>query len=77
MANTEMICTACGSRGRTKSSTPGSIFIEILLWLMFIVPGLVYSIWRLTKRHKVCAACGSAALVPVSSPIGQRLVGAA
>ena len=76
MSNGEMICTACGSRGRTKSSTPGSIFIEILLWLMFIVPGLVYSIWRLTKRHKVCAACGSAALVPVSSPVGQRLVGA-
>ena len=74
MSRTDLICTACGSTGKTKSETPGSIFIEILLWLCFIVPGLIYSIWRMSRRHKVCAACGSAALVPASSPVGQRLV---
>ena len=70
------ICAACGTSGQVKTVTPGSIFIEIILWLMFIVPGLVYSIWRHTRRHKVCRACGSAQLVPVESPMGRKLAGA-
>ena len=73
MTQHKMICTVCGSSEKPKVSTPGSFFIELVLWLAFIVPGLLYSIWRLSKRHKVCAVCGSALLVPVSSPVGRSL----
>ena len=73
----EMICTSCGTQGQPMTHTPGSFLIEIVLWLFFIVPGLIYSIWRHTQRRKVCRACGAATMVPVSSPIGRRLVGGA
>jgi hypothetical protein len=68
-----LICSACGTTGKPKSETPGSILIEIILWLCFIVPGLIYSIWRHTKRHDVCRSCGAAQLLPVDSPAGRSL----
>lgn len=67
------ICEDCGSRTHGKTVTPGSIFIEILLWLFMIVPGLIYSIWRLTKRHRACHRCGSPRLVPLDTPVGREL----
>lgn len=70
----EKICTACGHRGKTKRVTKGSILIEIVLWLAFLVPGVIYSLWRLTTRHDACASCGSTAVVPVDSPIGRKLL---
>ena len=33
---------------------------------------VVYSLWRLTTRRDVCAACGSATLVPPDTPVGRR-----
>src|SRR5664279_3851097 len=68
------ICPACGVRGEPATRTRGSIWIEIILWLCLIVPGLIYSIWRLTTRQKVCPSCGNAGMIPVVSPRGQQLV---
>lgn len=48
--------------------------IEVILWLMFLVPGIIYSIWRLTSRHQACAMCGGTGLIPLDSPVGQRLL---
>jgi hypothetical protein len=69
----EMICTACGSSGRPKTITKGSFVIECFLWLCFIFPGLLYSLWRLTTRRKGCAACGAENMVPLDSPVGRKL----
>lgn len=68
-----MICTKCGTEGKPTSHTKGSILIEIVLWICCIVPGVIYSVWRLTTRSKVCRTCGSADLVPTSSPVGRQL----
>jgi len=68
------ICTTCGAVGYIKSSTPGSTLIELVLWLAFIVPGLVYSLWRLNSRKKVCRKCGSTSLIPVGTPLGQKML---
>ena len=68
-----LICTACGSRKGTKTVTRGSIGVELLLWLCFLVPGLIYSIWRLTTRHEACRMCESTQLVPISTPAGRAL----
>lgn len=73
MAN-NFVCTACGTVAKPKRVTKGSILIEIVLWLTFIIPGLVYSIWRHTTRHNACAACGSASLIPAESPAGRKLI---
>lgn len=61
-------CMQCGTDGPPETVTRGSIGIEIVLWLCFIVPGLIYSLWRLTTRHQACATCGSDNLVPTHTP---------
>lgn len=70
----KMICPACGSQGLPVSKTKGSLGIEIILWLCFIVPGLIYSIWRLTSRYDVCSSCQQAGMIPLNSPKGKQLV---
>lgn len=63
-----MFCTDCGHQGDPASNTPGSMGIELVLWLFFLIPGLVYSLWRLNKRHPACESCGSRNLIPPNSP---------
>lgn len=59
-------CKLCGFKGKTKTKTKGSFLIELILWIFFILPGVLYSLWRLTTREKVCSHCGhSTHLVPV------------
>jgi hypothetical protein len=69
-----MVCVTCGHHGPTKSHTKGSMLLEIVLWLLLIVPGLIYSIWRVSSRSKVCAACGGPTLVPADTPAGRKLL---
>ncbi|WP_288126673.1 hypothetical protein [Thiomonas sp.] len=69
----EMFCTSCGSVGEPVTNTPGSFRLELFLWLMLLLPGLIYSVWRLTARRKVCATCSSATLIPVNSPVALSL----
>jgi len=69
----QVVCTLCGSAGYPKTVTPGSIAIEIMLWGFFLVPGLIYSVWRLSARHLACATCGKTSIVAVRSPAGRKL----
>jgi len=71
--NNQKICATCGMIGPSKAYTPGSIWIEVLLWLCFFIPGLIYSIWRLTSRRRVCGSCSSSEVVPIASPRGREL----
>lgn len=64
-----MYCKNCGHTGKTQSKTPGNLAVEIILWLCFLLPGLVYSIWRVSSKNAVCEKCGSKELVPVDSPV--------
>lgn len=70
----ELICTRCYAVGQTKTKAEGSILIELVLWLCFIIPGLLYSLWRDSARKKVCSQCGCKDLVPVESPRGKMLI---
>ena len=69
-----MVCTHCGHLGPARQVTKGSTAIELVLWLLFIVPGLIYSFWRLSTRTVGCEECGATALVPPTSPVGRRMV---
>lgn len=64
-----MYCKSCGHSRPTATKTPGSLAIEIVLWLMLIVPGIIYSLWRISARKAACTACGSTDLVPPDSPV--------
>lgn len=68
----EKVCRDCETVAEPKRETKGSIWIELILWLCFLVPGLIYSIWRLTTRYDVCPACGSQNIVPLNSPAGRK-----
>lgn len=61
-------CMTCGTDAPSAQRTRGSFGIEIILWICFIIPGLIYSLWRLTTKRQVCSACGSEAIVPPQSP---------
>lgn len=59
-------CTVCGNTtqvGRMK----GNGWIELTLYLLWIVPGIVYSVWRRSGPERVCPTCGKDALIPAVS----------
>lgn len=62
----QKICTQCYYRG--QGNLPGSSFIELLLWLAGILPGMLYSIWRRNRISNRCIQCGSDTMIPVASP---------
>jgi hypothetical protein len=70
----DSICTVCGHVGKARIETKGSFAIEVVAWLFFLIPGVIYSLWRLTTRHKACRSCKSGAVIPVDSPQGLRLL---
>jgi predicted RNA-binding Zn-ribbon protein involved in translation (DUF1610 family) len=55
-------CSNCGEKNEVslKKRAKGSIGIEIVLWLCFFVPGILYSLWRMTTKATVavCPNCG-------------------
>ncbi|MBN1254923.1 MAG: hypothetical protein JXA50_06590 [Deltaproteobacteria bacterium] len=70
----KLICPNCGYLVRPKKVVKGSILIEVFLWLLFIIPGLLYSLWRLSTKTSVCPACGTPNPVPIDSPRGRKLL---
>lgn len=68
------VCSTCGALGKPTTRTKGSFLIELLLWVLFCAPGLIYSIWRLTSKERdVCASCGGK-MLSIYSPRGVDLV---
>jgi hypothetical protein len=55
----EKICSNCGYLGKPKKIVRGAFLIELILWLCFLVPGFIYTVWRLTSQYDVCPKCGS------------------
>jgi hypothetical protein len=70
----EAICTECGSVGTPRRGVRGSFLIELVLWLCFIVPGLIYSAWRLSNVVRECPECGARSMVALSTPRGEALL---
>jgi hypothetical protein len=46
------ICPNCGHEGRGLWIRPGSGALEGLGYLCFIVPGLLYSLWRSSHAYR-------------------------
>lgn len=70
----QFICTSCGYIGYPKKITKGNILIELILWLFLLIPGLIYSIWRVSSRYNACPQCKNATMIPADSPVGQKLI---
>lgn len=72
---TDLFCKECGHIGSSKRIMPGSILIELILWCCFLIPGLIYSIWRHSASGQGCKSCGSKKLIPKDSPIARQALG--
>lgn len=70
----EMVCTQCGHVGLPTTVTRGHFAIELILWLCFLLPGIIYSVWRLATRHQACPICGNPHMLPRSAPMAQKFI---
>lgn len=74
----KLFCPSCGHTGKPKVMTKGSILIEIILWICFIVPGLIYTLWRQTSgKYTACPKCGNTSMIPPDSPMAQKMLAGA
>mgnify|MGYP001600827589 CR=1 FL=1 len=70
----KIVCTSCGFTGEPSTVTKGSFFIELVLWLCLLIPGLIYSIWRLSSKYEACPKCQQNTIIPVESPMGMKFL---
>jgi len=70
----DKICTTCGFVGKPIRKLQGSGLVELLLWLFFLIPGLIYSAWRGSGGVNSCPSCGNRTMIPLDSPMGQKFL---
>ena len=51
-------CPNCKFEGKGKRITKGYFAVELLLYFAFILPGIAYTLWRLTNKKDICPQCG-------------------
>ncbi|MFH1491137.1 MAG: hypothetical protein ABII06_19695 [Pseudomonadota bacterium] len=69
-----LFCPRCGFKGKIRTEPRGYFIIEAALWLFFILPGLIYSIWRQGDGVARCPACSSKEMIPADSPIARKMI---
>ena len=72
----EMFCTRCGSVCAPKVVTPGTFALELILWLFLLLPGLAYSLYRVSARHTACPICGEPRMIPLTTPRARAMTAA-
>jgi hypothetical protein len=70
----QMVCTNCGFVGNPRMTVQGSGCVELTLWLLLILPGLIYSVWRLSSKRPGCPKCGAPSMIPADSPRARELL---
>lgn len=68
------VCERCGYWGSPKTKVKGNASLEILLWIFFLIPGFIYSLWRSTQAYKVCSHCGSEKVYLEDSYEGKEII---
>jgi len=72
----KLVCTQCGTVAVPKKKTPGYFALELLLYFLLVVPGIAYTAWRISNKKNVCPACSAESMIPVDSPVAQKLMNA-
>lgn len=67
------ICTTCGAESGLSRRRRGNGFLELILWLAVIVPGILYTAWRNMEDVRLCRTCGKETMIPLNSPVGRRM----
>ena len=72
----DMVCTNCGFVGRPRMTVQGSGCVELALWLLLIIPGVIYSVWRLPSKQPACPNCSAPnSMIPAHSPRAREILG--
>jgi len=67
------VCTKCGYYG--EGNYPGNLIIEIILWIVFAVFGIIYSYWRrVLNESNVCPKCSYKSMVSIKSDEGKQAI---
>ncbi len=61
------VCMECGCQHDPIDAKRGLLVIEIFMWLLYILPGVIYSIWRRVRTQQVCSKCRNPSVVLTSS----------
>ena len=61
------VCMECGCQREPIDAKRGLLVIEIFMWLLYILPGVIYSIWRRVRKQQVCPKCRNPSVVLTSS----------
>ena len=61
------ICMECSCQREPIWVKRGWLIIEIVMWLLYIIPGVIYSIWRRVRKQQVCPKCLSPGMVLTTS----------
>jgi LSD1 subclass zinc finger protein len=61
------VCLTCYSVVHAKRETKGPAWIGWVLLPFYLLPGILYFVWRSRSQRAVCPRCGSEALVPATS----------
>jgi len=67
------VCSNCRTPIRPIERAEGSGVVELLLWLFFLVPGIIYSIWRASTRKPRCPICAAPHPIPIGTPAAETL----
>ncbi|RFC36640.1 MAG: HD-like signal output (HDOD) domain, no enzymatic activity [Candidatus Nitrotoga sp. SPKER] len=70
----QSLCTSCAYVGKMKTILKGNAKTGIILWFFFLIPGLIYSIWRSRSRHEVCPICNQTTIIPADSPKAKQII---
>lgn len=68
-----MVCRACGTVAPAKVVRCGSETFTFILCLLFLLPGIIFYLWRKHTTQRVCSCCGNSGLIPLTSPLGWEL----
>jgi rRNA maturation protein Nop10 len=66
------LCTQCGAETSAPVlAAPGNGWITLALAIPFVIPAVVYTVWRYTSRRPACPTCGHKTLIPASAPLAR------
>lgn len=67
-------CRNCGTIGESVKPLKGSGWITFILLCFYIIPGIIYMIWRRTGTKECCAKCKSENIVPAGAPAASAAI---
>jgi len=61
------VCMECSCQRDPIWVKRGWLIVEIVMWLLYILPGVIYSIWRRVRKQQVCPNCLNPTMVLTTS----------